>query len=71
MGIEISPIFNIVDIHSCFLDYIFQSREEANYDEAQNIRWPKKMSKEKPLEDEAILYTKIARKTRRKEYLST
>ena len=43
--------------------------EDVKDDGTMDVQWLNKMTKEKPLEVEAILDTKVAKRTRRKEYM--
>ena len=69
IGIGISPIFNIADLYPYTVDDIGQSGEDNNPTEPKKVNWLKQMPTTRPIEAKAILETKIAKKTRGKEYL--
>ena len=68
-GIGISPIFNVVDLYPYKIDDAGQPEEDGDPTTLEEVNWLKHMPMERPIEVEAIMETKVARKTRGKEYL--
>jgi hypothetical protein len=61
-GVEISPIFNVMDL------YPYRDKEEGEEDEHEKIQWTKQMLVAKNPQMEIIIDKRIRKKTRRKEY---
>jgi hypothetical protein len=61
-GIGISLIFNVVDL------YPYKDEETRTEDEQIEVQWAKKMPVSKNPQMEIIVYKRIRKKTRRKEY---
>ena len=68
-GIGISPIFNVVDLYPYKIDDTEQPEQDGDPTAPEEVNWLKHMPIERPTEVEAILETKVAKKTRGKEYL--
>ena len=69
IGIGISPIFNVADLYPYKIDDTEQPEEDGDPTTLEEVDWLKHMPTERPTEAEAILETKVAKKTRGKEYL--
>ena len=61
-GIEISLIFNVLDL------YPYKNEEARTSDEQLEIQWTKKMPIAEKPQMESILAKRISKKTRRKQY---
>jgi hypothetical protein len=61
-GIEISPIFNVVDL------YPYKTRETDTGTEEPVIQWRKQLPFAEKPQMECILGKRVGKKTRRKEY---
>ena len=61
-GVEISPIFNVVDL------YPYRAEEVGEDDEQTEIQWTKQMAVAEKTQMESILDKRINKKTRRKDY---
>ena len=61
-GVEISPIFNIVDL------YPYRVEEAGADEEQKGIQWTKQMPVVENPQMESIFDKRISKKTRRKEY---
>ena len=61
-GVEISPIFNVVDL------YPYRVEEAGIEDEQEEIQWTKQMPVAEKPQMESIIDKRISRKTKRKEY---
>ena len=60
--IGISPIFNVADLYPYVTDDTGQLT--GGKEHGEDIQWLKQMPVEKPLEDEAISDTRVAKNTR-------
>ena len=61
-GIEISPIFNVVDL------YPYRAGEVGEEDEQTEVQWTKQIPVAEKPQMENIIDKRVIRKTRRKEY---
>ena len=68
-SIGISPIFNVADLYPYKIDDTGQPEEDGDPMAPEEVNWLKHMPMERPTEAEAILETKVVKKTRGKEYL--
>ena len=68
-GIGISPIFNVADLYPYKIDDTGQPEEDGDPTALEEVDWIKHMPTERPTEAEAILETKVMKKTKGKEYL--
>ena len=69
IGIGISPIFNIVYLYLYKIDDTGQPEEDGDPTALEEVNWLKHMPMERLAKVQAILETKVAKKTRGKEYL--
>lgn len=65
-GIGIPPIFNIVDLYTYKIDDTRQPEEDGDPIEPEEVNWFQHMPTTRPTKAEAILETKVAKKTRGK-----
>ena len=68
-SIGISPIFNVVDLYPYKIDNTGQPEEDGDPMAPKEVNWLNHMLTKRPAEAEVILETKVAKKTRGKEYL--
>jgi hypothetical protein len=61
-GVEISPIFNVMDL------YPYRAEESGAEDEKEEIQWTKQIPVVEKPQMESIIDKRIRKKTRRKEY---
>ena len=69
IGIGISPIFNVADLYPYKIDNIGQPKEDGDPTVLEEVDWLKHMPTKRPAAVEAIMETKVVKKTRGKEYL--
>ena len=69
LDIGISPIFNVVHLYSYTVVDEGETSKSVDRGTTKKSQWRKQMPVAKPLEAEKILNAKVAKKTRRKEYL--
>ena len=68
-GIGIYPIFNVADLYPYKIDDTRQPKEDGDPTTLEEVDWLKQMPMERPTKVEAIMETKVVKKTIGKEYL--
>ena len=66
-GVGISPTFNVEDIYPYVAWAI--GTFTGGEDPTEDLQWVAQMLVTQPLEVEAVLYTKVSKSTRKKDYL--